>query len=135
MNNKNYSLNFRESRILRVSSVLYRAHHCDKNINFFDFIIGWIKCFSPDYTSVTNSVWTDPNRPITQSICLGYLNWQMKMIHTIIQVKNSEINVSKVIDVLKHLYLNPLTLELQYDVYNLSSGWMFEGDINDLLNH
>lgn len=57
------------------------------------------------------------------------------MIHTGIQVNDSEISVSKVIDVLKNLYLNPFTLELQCGVYNLSSGRMFEGDVNDLLKH
>ena len=50
------------------------------------------------------------------------------------QVKNSEINVPKVIDAVENLYLSPFSLELQCsNNYSFSSGKMFEGDIDDLL--
>ena len=50
------------------------------------------------------------------------------------QVKNSEINVPKVIDAVENLYLSPFNLELQCsNNYSFSSGKMFEGDIDDLL--
>ena len=101
--------------------------------------IGGIKGFSSDHVNVTK--WC-LNRP-QQALIMKHLlelsgltryNTEYKALRQT-EVKRSEHYVSKVIDVLENDYLNPFSIDLECnEVYNLSSGKMYMGNVENLLN-